>query len=221
MLELITTELLRFDVFRLASQQRNVDFLRAQGFDDESVDEMLDLLKARGISDKPEDLCDGPFRPKPRLQKVGHRTRFSDGTFPVFYSALEPETADAEVRHWFRNIAGKPTKPRTAYYSRFSCDFEGSIKDLRPMHAEWPNLTHDSDYRFCNSLGSEAVASRLDGLLTPSARNPNGTNVPVFQRRAVSNPLVHALVAVTLDPPSGVAELTEWSIASPRLLVRQ
>jgi hypothetical protein len=209
LLEPISTEVLQSEVFRLASQQRNVDFLREQGFDDESVNEMLDLLKARGISDKAEDLCDGPFRSKPRLQKAGYLTRFSDGTFPVFYSALEPETAEAEIRYWFLKIAGKPTRPRAAYYSRFSCTFDGSIKDLRPMHAEWPNLTHDSDYRFCNSLGTEAVTSRLDGLVTPSARNSNGTNIPVFQRRAISSPVIHALVVVTLDPSTGEAEITE------------
>jgi len=209
LLELVSTESLRSSVFRLASQQRNVDFLREQGFDNESVNEVLELLESHGISDKPEDLCDGPFRPKPRLQQAGHRTRFSDGSFPVFYSALEPETAEAEIRYWFLKYAGKPTNPRTAYYSRFSCDFDGSIKDLRAMHIDYPNLTHDNDYRFCNSLGAEAVASGLDGLVTPSARRSNGTNLPVFQRRAIRNPVVHALVAVTLDPSSGEVVLSE------------
>ena len=33
------------------------------------------------------------------------------------------------------------------------------------MHADWPALTHDSDYGFCNGLGTEAVDSDLDGLL--------------------------------------------------------
>ena len=68
---------------------------------------------------------------------------------------------------------------------------------------EWPELTHDSDYGFCNALGAEAVESGLDGLLTPSARKDHGTNLPVFRRRAIDNPVVEARVAVTLDPSTG------------------
>lgn len=170
---------------------------------------MLELLGSREISDTPEELYDGPFRPKRRLHKEGYRTRFSDGSFPVFYSALEPETAAAEIKYWFVKFAGTPTRPRTAYYSRFSCDFDGSTKDLRPKHEDWPDLTHDNDYRFCNSLGAEAMDAELDGLVTPSARRSDGTNLPVFRRRAIDNPVVHALVAVTLDPSTGEVVLTE------------
>jgi len=129
----------------------------------------------------------------------------------VFYSALEPETAAAEIKYWFVKFAGTPTRPRTAYYSRVSFEFDGSVKDLRPKHEAWPELTHDNDndYRFCNSLGAEAVAAELDGLVTPSARRSDGTNLPVFRRRAISNPVVHALVAVTLDPLTREIVLTE------------
>jgi len=80
------------------------------------------------------------------------------------------------------------------------------------MHTAWPGLTHDSDYSFCNDLGAESVASDLDGLLTPSARRPDGTNLPVFKRHAVSNPVVHALVAMTLDPSSGEVALHEKGV---------
>ena len=172
---------------------------------------MFDLLASRGISDNPEELCDGPFRPT-QLQQDKISSRFSDGSFPVFYSSLEPETAEAEARILFLKNVSKPNQPRTAYYSRFSCHFDGSIKDLRPMHEDWPDLTHDNDYGFCNGLGAEAVAADLDGLLTPSARRPNGTNLPVFRRRAVSNPVVHAVVAMTLDPSSGEVAVSERDV---------
>lgn len=211
MLESIATESLLTEVFRLATPKQDVDFLREQGFDDESVYEMFDLLISRGISDNPEELCDSPFRPT-QLQQDRIPSRFSDGSFPIFYSSLEPETAEAERKYWFQKFAGKPTKHRTAYYSRFSCQFDGSIKDLRPMHEGWPDLTHDNDYGFCNDLGAEAVASRLDGLLTPSVRKPNGTNLPVFRRRAISNPKVNALVAMTLDPASGEVAVSERDV---------
>ena len=215
MLESISMKPLRTDVFRLASQLHNADFLRKQGFDDESVTEFLNLLASRGISDKLEDLCDGPFRLKPQLRKAQIRSRFSDGSFPVFYSSLEPETAKVEMQHRFLKDVSKPTKPRTAYYFRFSCNFDGSIKDVRPRLVDWPDLTHDSEYGFCNRLGAEAVATGLDGLLTPSARWPHGTNLPAFKRPAVSNPVVHALVSMTLDPSSGEVTVSERAVESP------
>ena len=209
LLESIVAETLQADVFRLASQRQDAAFLRAEGFDDESVQEMLQLLASRGISDTLEDLIDGPFRDKPELRKAGHPTRFSDGSFGVFYSSLELETAEAEVEYGFLKNVSEPTKRRTAYYSRFSCRFDGSIKDLRTALANWPELTHDSDYNFCNEVGAEAFAGGLDGLVTPSARKVGGTNLPVFVQRALSNPVVHGLVALTLDPSSGKVAIGE------------
>ena len=46
------------------------------------------------------------------------------------------------------------------------------------MRAKWPQLTHDSDYRFCNALGAEAVESDLDGLLAPKGHWNESTGVP-------------------------------------------
>ena len=84
------------------------------------------------------------------------------------------------------------------------------MKDLRPQQTEWPDLTHDNDYRFCNRLGAEAVAASLDGLLAPSARNPDGTNLPAFTRRAVSNFRRGGLVSITYDPQTGETFLNEY-----------
>ena len=155
-----------------------------------------------------EELCDAPFRPKPRLRKLDHATRFSDGSHPVFYSSLEAETAETEIRHLLTTFAAKPARPRTFYYSRFACDFDGAAKDLRPKEAQWPKLVHDNDYRFCNRLGAEAVRLGLDGLLTPSARRKTGTNLPVFARSAISNPGDSVGMAITYDPASGNVSLS-------------
>ena len=210
LLESIPTESLRTDLFRLAPpHQRAAEFLRSEGYEDQGVDEMLELLTSHGASADTEDLLDGPFRPKNQLQRAKQRMRFSDSSFPVFYASLEPETAEAEVKHWFLKNVAAPAKPRTAYCSRFSARFDGSIKDLRPALRDWPELTHDSDYSFCNLLGIEGHTLGLDGLAAPSARRPNGINLPVFARRALSHPVVHAVVAMTQDPSSGEVSLRE------------
>jgi hypothetical protein len=195
----------------LAKQPSLSAFLQDQGFDDQSAREIRELARFDPMVDTLEELCDAPFRPKPRLRKLGRATRFSDGSFPVFYSSLEAETAEAEIRHLYRTFAGKPPGRRTAYYSRFGCDYDGVTKDLRPKATQWPKLVHDDDYRFCNKLGAEAAQLGLDGLLTPSARRETGTNLPVFNRSAIGNPGDSVLMAVTYGPATGnVASSVVW-----------
>ncbi len=204
-LEAIQTNEVSLRIFRLATQPTHADFLKEQGLDKNAIKEMEELLQSRGITDTLEELCDAPFRLKKRLKKA---TRFSNGSFPVFYSSLETDTAKAEICHHFPRVAGSPKGPRTAYYVCFSCRFDGSTKDLRPMLEAWPKLI-DDDYQFCSELGAEAVELQLDGLLSPAARNENGTNVPVFTRASISNPQEVAFVAVTYDPSSGAVSCGE------------
>lgn len=175
------------------------DFLAQLELDEQGSDEVRTLLSASGFGSELDNLLDGPFRPR---RKLRNRTRFSDGSFSVFYSSLDTSTAEAEVRHWFLQYSGSPEHPRTAYYQQFSCIFDGIEKDLRPKIEAWPDLVHDNDYSFCNQLGSEAMRTDLDGLVTWSARHA-GANVPVFRRRAVSNPKLLGVIAVTYDPNTG------------------
>ena len=209
MLEAIPTRAEQTELIRLAHHPELSEFFQEQGLSERGIDEVLQFLEARGVITEPEDLVDGVFRPKPQLAKT-QATRFSDGSFPVLYGSMEAPTAEAEIKHWFSTqVSGKPTHERTAWYRRFSYQFNGDVKDLRPQQTEWPDLTHDNDYQFCNRLGAEAVAASLDGLLAPSARNPDGTNLPAFTRRAVSNCRRGGLVSITYDPQTGETFLNE------------
>ena len=203
MLKSIPSERLNAPVFRFASYRGDIEFMKEQGYDQQNIAELTDLLQSCGAADSLEELCAAPFRPKRWLNKGRFPvTRFSDGSFAVFYCSTEPETAEAEVRHHFcANYSGRPADNRVAWYQRFKCDFQGSVKDLRSMQTEWPELTHHSDYRFCNMLGAEAKASLLDGLIAPSARRPGGTNVPVFERSAIGEPRDLTLIQVTCSHP--------------------
>ncbi len=188
-------------VYRLASLKADEDFLRELGLDEDGQLELMELLAQSGYRTSPESLCAEPFARKRRRR---WKTRFSDGSFPVFYGSLEAETAEAEVAYWFKaSFAGSPVRRRRAFYQRFSCSFEGSEKDLRHKSSEWPELTHESDYAFCNRLGAEAVRLGLDALVAPSARRQGGSNLPVFSRSSITAPRDEALVSVTLEPATG------------------
>ena len=172
--------------------------------DPRGSDELQDLLADGARVVRVDELLDAPFRPKRRLRS---RTRFSDGSFPVFYTSLNAATAEAEVRYWLPRFMGSPGNPRTAYYQRFSCEFDGIEKDLRPRLGDWPDLIHDRDYSFCNQLGAEARHLQIDGLVTWSARY-EGANLPVFRRRAVGSPRLEGVVAMTYHPDTGEVSVT-------------
>ncbi len=186
-------------VFRLSRVTAYDDqFFPEMGLDDEkSRKEMSALLIGRLPSNPIEELIDEPFRPKKKLR---NGTRFSDGSFPVFYSSLEAETAEAEVAYWFRKVfAGTSARKRTAYYQGFHCTFEGLEKDLRRKTMDWPELVHEKDYSFCNLLGAEAREKGIDGLIVPSARH-EGSNVPIFARHAINGPELDGIVEITYSP---------------------
>ena len=199
MLDQIPTEWRQSAVFRMAAYREDKEFLQDdRRFDQERSAELIDLLRETDTRDSLEKLLDDPFRPKRRLQSKS--TRFSDGSFAVFYSSLDQETAEAEVRHHCAKFSGKPDNGRVAWYQRFKCNFEGYIKDLRTKQGQWPGLTHKNDYGFCNRIGAEAQKASLDGLLVPSARRSGGTNLPVLVRSALSDPRDLRLVRVSCDP---------------------
>lgn len=166
---------------------------------------MRELLAAVGREATADELCDAPFRPKRKLRR---RTRYSDGTFPVFYSSLAPETAEAEVGHWLPVVMGRPKTARTMYYLRLECTFSGREKDLRAKVSAWPDLVHEADYSFCNRLGAEARRLDLDALVVPSARHP-GANLPVLRRAAIVEAEVGDAVPLTYDPASGAVSVDE------------
>jgi hypothetical protein len=202
MLAGITDRLVSDELHRLANRNNTVEFLIRQGFDSESIREQVEFLKEFGLEHGAEELLDAPFRPKQALnpKRIG-RTRYSDGTLTAFYGALEAATAQTEVKyHYVRLALGDPAKRRTAYYSHFTCQFSGRIKDLRGKEQSWPLLVEKDcaiAYPFCNRVGEDAVSRGLDGLYVPSAREMGGTCAPVFQRRALSHPQEQALIALS------------------------
>lgn len=205
-LESLPPEDLQVRVYRLAYRPRVEAFFRERigdPGDPEVVAATIAELRASEIGDPVADFWDAPFQDG----RAGEQSRYSDGSFPVFYGSLEEETARAEVVHWAPKRMGAPSEPRTAFYVCFTVTFDGAVKDLRPKRGEWPGLTHGSDYAFCNRLGAEAVAAGLDGLLAPSARRAGGTNLPAFRRAALRDPEERGTVAATWDPSTGRATL--------------
>ncbi|MGH6901399.1 MAG: RES family NAD+ phosphorylase [Geminicoccaceae bacterium] len=205
MLEGIPTFQADHRIYRYANPVAFESMLAEMGLDAADVEEILGFLgEIRGGADG-QRLLDAPFAPKPQLEarKIA-ATRFSDGSLRVLYSSLEPETAELEVMHWYADAAIGGSR-RVAYYNRFRCRFRGSAADLRPRAGDWPFLIDDGDeaYARCQALAREAIELRVAGLLTPSARRADGTNLPVFRRQALAEPEIIGVVAFSRHASTG------------------
>jgi hypothetical protein len=192
-------------VYRFANVVDFSDMLRQMGLDTDDIGEILDFLGEARDRSEAERLLDAPFATKPQLAARGITpTRFSDGSLRVFYSALEIQTAESEVLHWYAGAALGQSL-RIAYYNRLRCRFRGSALDLRPLVDGWPFLIADDDeaYSRCQGLAREGLDLGADGFFAPSPRRPSGTNVPVFKRAALAQPEILGVTALLRDSDSG------------------
>lgn len=130
-----------------------------------------------------------------RMQRGAERSRFTDGSIPVFYTAIEEETALAERAHWM-----SPAHRIT--FQLVNVDFHGAVKDLRSIDPMPSHLTGEAAvgaYQSCFYITVDAVAERLDAFKTPSARRGGGCCFPILTRRSVQALRPRGLVQFEYD----------------------
>ena len=120
------------------------------------------------------------------FEKRGQRGllgRFTDGSIPVYYTALEFGTAEAEKAHWLSPEPGVPL-----YFRPLRVDFSGvhvDLRDLDPVPGFLTGENADGAYVACLAITKEAMHSGFAGFKTPSARAPGGTCFPIIERTAI------------------------------------
>lgn len=120
-------------------------------------------------------------------------SRYSDGSYGVWYGSDTIETAIAEtVFHWLKFLFD-------THDSIASCDgmmierkvysvaLSGSLLDVNATASDHPSLMSNS-YEQCQQLGSEARNGGIKGILAPSARNKGGVCFAVFDPSLLSKP---------------------------------
>ena len=163
-----------------------------------------DFSKAIGDESLAKVLLSDPFREKifRDMPPYGWPTRFSDGTFAVFYAAEARDTSEEEMTYHRELDALEDAENRLPLHMwAFHCNIVGSAVDVRTKHAEWPWLTSDETcHPNCLNLGKEAIAARdVDAFRAPSARHAGGTTVPTFSASVLSNPVVDGTTIFTFD----------------------
>ena len=126
--------------------------------------------------------------------KNHQQSRFSDGTFGVWYGSETIETTVYESAfHWYSGLLSDAGFEREVVVSErkiYSVTCEASLLDCRKAVSAFPELLHPSDYSFTHSVGARIHHEGHPGLLIQSVRRPDGENVAVFNPAVLSNPNV-------------------------------
>lgn len=124
----------------------------------------------------------------------GGQSRYSDGRFPVLYTAPRRSTCYSEVGFHAQNDAIRGMPPgailRTPYVL-YKLRLTGRPRDLMRAVTRHAHLCAErpSGYSYCNRVGRAALKASVDFLVVPSARSLGYRSVPVLSQSASSSPL--------------------------------
>ncbi len=200
-----------FDRLRLADFHqdvlRNIVSLRqSQDLFDDLSDEPGEWLLAQKVEGEvkpppyrsPTPIIDRPFEDAAWFNAIAwpfqHRqtSRFSDGSFGVWYGSESVETTVHEsAHHWYHGLlrdAGFEGLEVVSERKVYAVACDAALLDLREAVAEYPDLLHPSDHALCRSVGARIHREGHPGLLTRSVRRPAGENVAIFHPAVLSDP---------------------------------
>lgn len=124
-------------------------------------------------------------------------SRFSDGSYGMFYAARERATAVAETRHHHaRFLAATKQAPIHLPMRLYHVAIDARLHDLRPAGAVSPEVFDLDDYRAARALGARLRAQGSAGVVYPSVRQtqaPRGHCVGLFTPLGAAR-CVHAAI---------------------------
>jgi hypothetical protein len=124
-------------------------------------------------------IIDRPFEEARWNEAIGYpfthwmRTRYSDGTFGVWYGSDAVETTVAEtVHHWRRFLqdAGYTGAGIQGERKLYQVRCDAALVDLRPAVASFPALLDPADDTLTHQVGARLHREGHPGLVTRSAR---------------------------------------------------
>ncbi|HTU69822.1 MAG TPA: RES family NAD+ phosphorylase [Candidatus Baltobacteraceae bacterium] len=178
--------------FRVIAHRRN----------EERIADRLPSVTDRGALDEIEAVS------KPRNEIViasfaySGASRFTDGSYGVYYAAFEERTAIAESAYHTARFLTYTNTPATVLYKRvLRADVRGAYDDIRARPAT--DAIYDPDP--ANYAAAQAYALPLyaanvvDGIVYRSVRVANGTCIAAFRPRLVANCVTAGLLAYAFD----------------------
>ncbi|KDM65293.1 RES family NAD+ phosphorylase [Acidiphilium sp. JA12-A1] len=139
----------------------------------------------------PEDRVSGPgssiiMAAFTHLNSAG--SRFTDGTYGVFYAANNLDTAIAETTYHRERFMRTTAEVRMELDMRvYLIDLAASLHDLRGRKAEFPIVYHNENYTAGQHLAATLRKEGSNGIAYDSVRHHGGECAAVFRARLLSN----------------------------------
>lgn len=112
-----------------------------------------------------------------------HGSRFSDGSFGVFYAARHRTTAIAETRYHHGRFYAATAQPPTHVPMRlYAVRIQARLHDLRAADTD-PAIHAPDDYLAARALGARLRRDSSAGVVYRSVRDPGGTCAGLFSPR--------------------------------------
>ena len=146
-----------------------------------------------------DDVIDYPFN---NLAE----TRFSDGTFGIFYSSVDLDTTISEtIYHWLGFLYESDFLSSEVIGERrvYLVGADATLFDCRDKSDDYPDLIHPHDYTFTHKVGEYIRDEDRDGLLTKSARC-DGINAPIFRSDRLNDSRIICHLTYKLFPGDGL-----------------
>lgn len=116
-------------------------------------------------------------------------SRFSDGSFGVWYCGDRFEVALAETAyHFARFMRATSEPPAEAQYRELICSIRGDLADLRPPGDYAPCLAPDS-WAQGQAFGRQLRAEQRDGVVYPSVRAAAGDAAGLYWPDLIAVPV--------------------------------
>jgi hypothetical protein len=134
-------------------------------------------------------------------------SRFSDGSYGVYYAAHAMDTAIAEVSHHRALFLSRTREPAMDVDMRaITATLDADLHDLRDVGKRGASLLDPVDYAAPQALARKLRASGSWGVQFPSVRHDDGLCVGVFRPKALRNARSGAHIALHWDG----ARITHW-----------
>mgnify|MGYP000120164338 CR=1 FL=1 len=155
------------------------------------------------------------------------QSRYTNGTFGIWYGSQSVETTVAETTaHFARELADREQlrhyRPITRERRVMTAYVDAVLFDLCGKQADFPGLVSTESYDFTQRVGRMVHEGHHPGLLAPSARRADCVNVDVFSPYYLSNPkdccyLTYRFYPndsrIEVEREQGTVWLTVWPLA--------
>lgn len=115
-------------------------------------------------------------------------SRFSDGSYGVFYCTKKRDTAIAETRYHQTLFMRATNEPAMRLQMRlYTVEAKGRVTDLRKASQTEPRIVDPDSYAFSQAIGRALHDEGAPGILYPSVRHAGGQCLAAFKTTLLKN----------------------------------